>query len=70
MFKSLLLICLPGPLLGTTSFLGSLVSAQELQALKADSRQTRVFIEREEPCEGPGTLGPWGCSGHGMTRPA
>lgn len=45
------------PLLRTTLFLGSLVSAQELQALKGDSRQTLVFIERGEPTEGSGTLG-------------
>lgn len=57
MLKSALLLCLPGPLLRTTLFLGSLVSAQELQARKGDSRQTLVFIKREEPSEGSGTLG-------------
>lgn len=57
MLKSPLILCLPGSLLRTTLFLGSLMSAQELQALKGDSRQTFVFIEREEPREGPGTLG-------------
>jgi hypothetical protein len=66
MLKSALLLCLPGPLLRTNLFLGSLVSAQELQARKGDSRHV-CSLKGRGPVR---TLGPWGSPGHGMARPA